>query len=84
MSELTSHEISNIIADKENALKGEIDVAQKVEQEILLLQREILELQRKKKDLEIARSQANHVVRKTSIELRVLRNQFFSARNSGI
>jgi peptidoglycan hydrolase CwlO-like protein len=80
----SSEDISNIIVEKEKELAKAINDQATVEQALLTLSKQILDLQFKRKDLQIALSKANQNVRLLNGELRVLRNQFFSARNSGI
>jgi len=52
-----------------------------VAQEILVLQRDIINLQAKKKDLEITASKANHVVKILRIEVKSLENEYWNAKN---
>ena len=80
----SSAEIANEIAERENELAKMIDAQQTVEQEILLLQRQILELQGRKKDFEISNSKAKHSIRKANIEIKLLEKKFWSAKNSGL
>ena len=82
--EKSSAEISNEIAEKENELADILTNQQSIEQEILILQRDILELQRKKKDLEISNSKARHLVKKCTIEISLLKNKFWQVKNSGL
>lgn len=84
MNNQSSAEIANEIAEKENELATALENELKVEQEILLLQREILTLQGKKKDLELTSSKAKHLVKKINIELRLLKGQFWSSKNAGL
>jgi len=84
MEHLSSAEISNVITAKEHELSEAITHQATVEQEILLLSKQILELQFKKKDLQMAMSKANQNVRLLNGELRILRSQFFNAKNSGL
>lgn len=83
MSE-TSYEIGLKQDEKEKDLQGAIKILFEVEQEILLLSRQIIDLQGKKKDLEISKLKASQNVKVISSELRILKNQFFAAKNSGI
>jgi hypothetical protein len=70
--------------EKEKELQEAIKILFEVEQNILMLSRKIIDLQGQKKDLEIAQSKGNQNVKVLQSELRVLRNQFFAAKNSGI
>ena len=80
---LSSSEISQMIADKENELKTAITADYEVEQAILTHQRNILELQHKKKELEIARSKSNYSIKKIKIEISTLTKSFWHSKNSG-
>lgn len=80
---MNSHEIENIIAEKEKELQQLIANRSIVEQEKLLLQRQKLELSVKIKDMEIALDKAKHLVKQQEIELSLLTKQFWAARNSG-
>ena len=81
---LSSAEISNISDQKEKDLSQAIKDYYIIEQEKLILQREILEKQTKKKDLEIALSKAGHIVRQINIELKLLKNKFWANKNAGL
>jgi hypothetical protein len=80
---LSSAEISNLIAEKEKELGIATNIYYDVEQEKLLLQRQILELQIKKKDFEVSLSKASQNLKKMQLELKALRNFFWNAKNSG-
>jgi len=82
--ETNSADISNQITEKENELANALENQQKVEQEILLLQRDILELQYKKKNLEITNSKAKHNIKQLNIEIKLLTSKFWLAKNSGL
>lgn len=79
--EQTAQEISLIIDDKERELSKLLKDNQAIEQEKLLLQRAILEQQMKKKDLEIALSKSGHSIRQVSIEIKLLKNKFWSVKS---
>lgn len=82
--EKSSAEIANEIVERENGFAVALEDQQKVEQEILLLQREILTLQGKKKDYEIYNSKARHLLKKITIEIKLLEKKFWAAKNSGL
>lgn len=82
--EKSSAEIANQIAEQENELAKALDNQLIIEQEILLLQRNILELQIHKKDLEISNSNAKHLIKKLNIEISLLQKQFWKVKNSGL
>ena len=79
----SSADIANEIAAKEKELSTALDKEQEIEQSILLLQRDILEKQHAKKELEITDSKAKNIIKKLNIELRLLRSEFWSCKNSG-
>lgn len=80
----SSADLSQDIANKEKELSQLLDNQQTIEQEILLFQRQILDLQGKKKDLEIDNGKAKHLIRKMNIEIKILTKRFWSVRNSGL
>ena len=80
----SASEIDTKIVELEKELKTCIGSHEVVEQEKLLIQRDILNLQVKKKDLEMSLSKSMSNIRQLTISLRILRSQFWSARNSGI
>jgi len=84
VSKLNSAEISNLISDKEKELGIATNAFYNVEQEKLLLQRQILELRIKLKDLEVILSKASQNLKKMQLELKALRSFFWNARESGI
>lgn len=81
---MNTSELSNLIDSKEKELQEALNSFYPVEEAILNIQKQIIELQGKKKDLEIAKSKANHTIRQLNSELKILRNQFFKARNEGL
>jgi len=81
---LSAAEIDTKIVEMEKVLKSCIGSHEVVEQEKLLLQRDILNLQVKKKDLEMALSKSMSNIRQLNISLRILRSQFWSSKNSGL
>ena len=80
----SSAEIGNIQDEKEKELQQAIHNLSTIEQEILSIRREIITLQGERTDLEMVKSKASQNVRVLQSELRTLKNQFWSARNSGL
>lgn len=80
----SSAEIGTIQDEKEKELQSAIANLTTIEQEILLLRRKIIDLQGIKADLEFTKSKASQNVRVIQSELRILKQQFWSARNSGL
>ena len=83
LNNLSSSEISNLIDEKEKELSQALKDYFIIEQEKLILQKEILETQTKKKDLEIALSKAGHILKQINIELKLSRSKFWSCKNAG-
>ena len=80
---LSSSEISQLIADKEKEIRSALDAKQVVDAEENALARQILDIRLKKKDLEGAISKATHNIRVLEIEKKLLEKQFWAARNAG-
>jgi len=80
----TSAEIGVELDELEKSYQKAINAAATIEQEILLLQRQIIDLQGKKKDLEYIKSKGTQNLRVIASELRVMKNMFFATRNSGL
>lgn len=80
---MSSELIANEIAEKEKALKELQKNDQIVEQEILTIQRQILDLQTKKKDLEITRSKSRHLVTEMRLDIKMKTADFWREKNSG-
>ena len=72
MSEQTATEIENERVELEKELKDAVKDHAIVENEKLILQRQIIELQLKKKDLEIMLCKSMANIRKLNIELKKL------------
>jgi len=84
LDKLSSAEIGTLIDQKEQELSKSITDYYTIEQEKLILQKEILEKQTRKKDLEISLSKAGYIVRQININLKFLRSKFWAAKNSGL
>lgn len=82
--ELSSAEIGTMQDEKEKEYRESINDVSTIEQEILIISRKIIELQGKKKDLEYAKSKASQNLRVIQSEMRELKSQFWSAKNSGL
>ncbi len=83
-SNKSSAEIGVEIDEQEKQISTMLEAYQKVEQEILLLQRQILELQLQKKDFEMAKSKGGHNIKQANIELKLLKSKFWQAKNQGL
>lgn len=77
---MTYIETEQLISDKENELKVMLKTHEVVEQEKLSIQRQIIELQLKKKDLEIAISKSGSLIRQKGIEIKLLTRQFWAQK----
>jgi hypothetical protein len=82
--EQSSHEIGLLSDEKEKSLQEAIKTQAILEQEILLVRRQVIDLQGKIKDLEYSKSFAVQNRQVLASELRVLRSKFFACKNSGI
>jgi len=82
--EKSSSELSQMISDKENELKQFIAQDYEVELAILKLQSEIIDRQKQKKDLEIARSKSNYNIKKIRIEISTLTKTYWNTKNQGL
>lgn len=80
---LSSTEIDEYICFLEKDLKEAIETNETVEQERLLLQKQIIELQLKKKDLDMIISKSHARIKTLSVDLRIARSKFWSVRNEG-
>ena len=79
---MSYQDTENLIVEQEKELKSLLDNLNKVEQEKLNIQREILELQLKKKDVEIAVDKAKHLVKQKQINISLLTKQFWSEKRA--
>jgi hypothetical protein len=75
--ERTAADISNEIAEKDKEIAEAIRVKEEVHQEIL-------NLRRKKIELDVALSKAKYNVDKLKVERSLLMHSFFNVRNSGL
>lgn len=82
--EKSASEYFNEYDELEKKSKEDLQNLYTVELEILHIQKQIIELQKQKKDLEIDRSKAVHIVKQQQIDLRQLKSLGFKARNSGL
>ena len=80
----SSSDIANLIDDREREQQTAIKTLSSVEQAILLLRREIINLQGKRTDLEMTKSKASQNLRVIQSELRILKQEFWSAKNGGL
>ena len=81
---LSSAEIGTKQVEKEKELQVANKSLYVVEQEILLIRRQIIDLQGKRTDLEIVRSKASQNLRVIQSELRILKQSFWAAKNGGL
>ena len=84
MSNRSSVEISQEIAEQQKSLKEALSNQHIVEQEILILQRQILNLQLKKKDLELSNSKAKHNIKQIALSIKLSTNDFWTTKNEGL
>jgi chromosome segregation ATPase len=84
MDNRSSTEIGNEQDEKEKEQQSAIKSLAVIEQEILTVRRQIIDLQGKRTDLEMARSKASQNLRVIQSELRVLKQAFWAAKNGGL
>lgn len=80
----TSAEISNEIADKEREQKQMNEAHRVVQQEKMDIERQIIELELKKKNLSMSLAQSAHSLKQNRIEIKLLTNEFWSAKDAGL
>lgn len=80
---MSSLDIENQIVDAEKQLKAYLQAHATVEQEKLMIQRSILELQLKKKDIEISLDKSRHSIKQLELDIKLLTKKFWSEKNSG-
>jgi hypothetical protein len=80
---MSSEQKAHEIAEKEKELKSMLTAHNVVEQEKLSTQREILVLQLKKKDLEIALDKSSHSIKQKNLEIKILTSEFWREKNQG-
>lgn len=81
---MSSSDLANQYDIKEKEFKQLLEAHYTVEQEILQLRKQIIDLQAKRSELEIAKSKASHNVRQCKIDLDILKSAYFQARQSGL
>ncbi len=79
-----SASISQELSNLENAYKQALENHFQVEQAILELARDIINLQSKKKDLEINASKSNHILRQLKIDISLATKRFWAVKESGL
>lgn len=79
-----SNDLANQYDEKEKIYATLLQTHFVVEQEILQLRKQIIDLQAKKQDLEIAKSKASHNIKQCKIEMDLLKSAFFQAKQSGL
>jgi len=80
---MNSADISQELSNLENAYKQALENNFQVEQAILELARDIINLQAKRKDLEIQASKSNHILRQLKIDISLKTKEFWNCKNSG-
>ncbi len=81
---MNSADISQQLSDLENSYKQALENHFQVEQAILELARDIINLQAKKKDLEIEASKSNHILRQLKIDISLTTKKFWSIKEQGL
>ena len=76
----TLEDIANEIAEKQKQLKTFQTSQYTVEDEILKLQKRIIELQGEKKDKEIAAAKGRYNIRQLLVDLKILTNEYWNLK----
>lgn len=76
----TTDEISNEIVEKQKELKSVQSSQHIVEDRILNLQKEILTLQGKKKELEIIAGKGKYNIRQIVLDIKILTGEYWSTK----
>lgn len=79
---MTASQIDNLRVDKEKELLEAQDDLSKIEQKELELGKEIVLLQVKRKDLQIAISKGKQVVKTLALDVRILTKKFWEAKDN--
>lgn len=82
--ELTASEIDLQKVEKEKELRQAQAELHSVELAELELSKTIIQLQGKRKDLQIAISKARQIVRTLNLDIKILTSDFWAARNGGV
>ena len=80
----SSNELAQSISDLEKKLGEALKADYEVEQAILQLQKEIIDRQAKKKDLEISRSKSSHNIKQLRIQIKLRTGEFWNSKNQGL
>ena len=81
---MNSAEISCELSNLENEYKKALENHFQVEQAILELARDIINLQARKKNLEIDASKSNHILRQLKIDISLTTKKFWSIKEQGL
>ena len=81
---MNSADISNQLVGLEEKYKQALENHFQVEQAILELARDIINLQAKKKSLEIDASKSNHILRQLKIDISLTTKRFWSTKEKGL
>jgi hypothetical protein len=79
----TAEEIDNLKVEKEKELQAAQNSLAVIEQEELEIGKQIINLQGRRKDLQIAASKAKQIVRTLTLDIRILTSKFWSVKNGG-
>ena len=84
LSNLTSSQVDGLKVEKENEYADALQSCHTLQQEKLLVQRDILEKEMKKKNLDITLNKANHNRKQLEVEIKLLTHWFWRVKNSGL
>lgn len=80
----SSESLSVMMNDYERKIQAATEILSTVEMEKLLLQRQIIDLQGRKKDLEISVEKGRQNVRALESDHRILKTVYWNNRNAGL
>ncbi len=81
---MTASEIDNLKVEKEKAYQSALNDLHEVELKELEIAKRIVALQSQRKDYQIAKEKARHIVRTLAIDVKILTSLFWKARNGGL
>lgn len=82
-SNMTASEIDSVKVEKEKEYQAALNDLHEVELKELEIAKQIVALQSQRKDYQIAKEKAKHIVRTLAIDVKILTSLFWKARNGG-
>ncbi len=79
-SNMTATEIDNVKVEKEKEYQSALNTLHEVELKELEIAKRIVDLQSQRKDYQIAKEKARHIVRTLAIDVKILTSLFWRAK----